>query len=66
MADYHIAQVNVGRIKGPIDGPVMAGFVARLDEINALADRSPGFVCASKRRRETQPIFDLMRTTASS
>jgi hypothetical protein len=44
MADYHIAQVNVGRIKGPIDGPVIAGFVARLDEINALADRSPGFV----------------------
>jgi len=44
MAQYHIAQVNIGRIKGPIDGPVMAGFVARLDEINAIADRSPGFV----------------------
>jgi hypothetical protein len=41
---YHIAQVNIGRIKGPIDGPVMAGFVARLDEVNALADISPGFV----------------------
>jgi Domain of unknown function (DUF3291) len=44
MAKYHIAQVNIGRIKGPIDGPVMAGFVARLDEINALADASAGFV----------------------
>jgi hypothetical protein len=44
MADFHIAQVNIGRIKGPLDGPVMAGFVARLDEINALADSSPGFV----------------------
>jgi len=44
MARYHIAQVNIGRIKGPIDGPVMAGFVARLDEINALAECSPGFV----------------------
>jgi hypothetical protein len=31
-------------MKGPLDGPVMAGFVARLDEINALADKSPGFV----------------------
>jgi hypothetical protein len=41
---YHIAQINIGRIKGPIDGPIMAGFVARLDELNALADRSPGFV----------------------
>jgi hypothetical protein len=44
MSDYRIAQVNIGRIKGPLDGLVMAGFVARLDEINALADRSPGFV----------------------
>jgi len=44
MPEYRIAQVNIGRIKGPLDGPVMAGFVARLDEINALADRSPGFV----------------------
>jgi hypothetical protein len=41
---FHLAQVNIGRIKGPIDGAVMAGFVARLDELNALADRSPGFV----------------------
>jgi hypothetical protein len=40
----HLAQVNIGRIKGPIDGPIMAGFVSRLDEINALAERSPGFV----------------------
>ncbi|HEY3056072.1 MAG TPA: DUF3291 domain-containing protein [Thermoanaerobaculia bacterium] len=41
---FHIAQVNIGRIKGPLDGPVMAGFVSRLDELNALADRSEGFV----------------------
>jgi hypothetical protein len=41
---FHIAQVNVGRIRGPLDGSVMAGFMQRLDEINALADRSPGFV----------------------
>jgi hypothetical protein len=44
MLKYRIAQVNIGRIKGPLDGTVMAGFVDRLDEINALADRSPGFV----------------------
>jgi hypothetical protein len=44
MTKYRIAQVNIGRIKGALDGPVMAGFVARLDEINALADNSPGFV----------------------
>jgi hypothetical protein len=40
----HLAQVNIGRVKGPPDSPVMAGFMARLDEINALAERSPGFV----------------------
>ncbi len=44
VANYHIAQVNIGRIKAPLESPVMEGFVSRLDEINALADRSPGFV----------------------
>lgn len=39
-----LAQVNIGRMKGPLDSPTMAGFVARLDDINSLADRSPGFV----------------------
>ena len=40
----HLAQVNIGRMKGPLESAVMAGFAARLDEINALADQSPGFV----------------------
>ncbi|MGP6192173.1 MAG: DUF3291 domain-containing protein [Vulcanimicrobiaceae bacterium] len=44
MANYHIAQVNVGRIKTPLDDPAMGGFVSRLGEINELADRTPGFV----------------------
>jgi hypothetical protein len=41
---YHIAQVNIARMHAPLDDPIMAGFVARLAEINALADESPGFV----------------------
>jgi hypothetical protein len=40
----HIAQINVARARATIDDPLMAGFVARLDEINALAETSPGFV----------------------
>ncbi len=44
MNTLHIAQVNIGRTKGAPQDSVMAGFMARLDEINALADRSPGFV----------------------
>ena len=39
-----LAQVNIARMLGPIDSEVMAGFVARLDDINALADGWPGFV----------------------
>jgi heme-degrading monooxygenase HmoA len=41
---YYLAQVNIGRALAPIEDPLMAEFVARLDEINALAERSPGFV----------------------
>lgn len=44
MKILHIAQVNIGRMRGALEDAVMADFVARLDEINALADRSPGFV----------------------
>lgn len=44
MSQYHLAQANIAHMLAPIDDPVMAGFVARLDEINALADRSPGFI----------------------
>ena len=41
---FHIAQVNIGRTKAPVDSPPLAEFKAALDPINALADGSPGFV----------------------
>ena len=44
MDKYQLAQVNIARMKGALEDPVMAEFVSRLGEINALADRSPGFV----------------------
>lgn len=44
MTGWHIAQVNVGRLRAPIDAPETAEFVALLDPINALADAAPGFV----------------------
>src|SRR5215510_14891023 len=44
MPTHHLAQVNIARMVAPLDDPLMAEFVGRLDEINALADRSPGFV----------------------
>ncbi len=44
MSQFHIAQVNIGRIRAELNDPIMAGFVERLEEINSLADSAPGFV----------------------
>jgi heme-degrading monooxygenase HmoA len=44
MHAFHLAQINVGRILGPIESEVMVGFVSQLAEINALAEATPGFV----------------------
>ena len=43
-ADMHLAQLNVGHIRYPTDDPRMAEFMGGLDAVNALAERSPGFV----------------------
>jgi len=40
----HLAQLNIAQMKFAIDAPELAEFVARLDDVNALADGSPGFV----------------------
>ena len=42
--DWHLAQINVGRMLGPRGDPVVQVFFDALDEVNALADASPGFV----------------------
>ena len=44
MASFHIAQVNVAQAKADMESELMRGFVSRLDEINALADRADGFI----------------------
>ena len=41
---WQLAQVNLARLLAPLESTLLQGFVARLAEINALADRSPGFV----------------------
>jgi hypothetical protein len=50
MSTYELAQLNVGIVKGPMDSPLMADFAANLDRINALAERSEGFVWNSNTR----------------
>lgn len=44
MTKFHIAQVNVAQAKADMESELMHGFVSRLDEINALADRADGFI----------------------
>ena len=44
VSEYHLAQLNIAKMKYPIDSAGMGEFVARLDDINALADAAPGFV----------------------
>src|SRR5260370_26380114 len=41
---YHLAQINIGRLIAPLDDPKIAEFIAQLAPINALADKTPGFV----------------------
>jgi heme-degrading monooxygenase HmoA len=41
---YFVAQANVAYALAPVGHPRLADYVARLDEMNALADASPGFV----------------------
>jgi hypothetical protein len=43
-AKFHLAQVNIGRLRAPIDHPMIKDFADNLDPINALAEASPGFV----------------------
>ena len=44
MPESHLAQLNIGRFRYPTDDPRMAEFMQNLDRVNALADRSPGFI----------------------
>ncbi len=44
MDRFELAQLNVGRMLAPVDAPEIAGFVAELEPINRLADKSPGFI----------------------
>ena len=41
---YQLAQLNIAKLLKPIDHPQIADFVNQLDEINAVAEKSKGFV----------------------
>ena len=41
---FDLAQVNVSRLLGPLDSPLLAEFMAALDEVNASGDVADGFL----------------------
>jgi len=43
-APYQLAQVNIGRLKAPLDSAQLKDFVDNLDPVNADADAADGFV----------------------
>ena len=43
-SNWHLAEVNIGRLNYPVDDPRTAEFMEALDPINAIAEASPGFV----------------------
>ena len=44
MTSFHLAQLNIAKMKFKIDAPEMVEFVDNLESINALAEASPGFI----------------------
>jgi hypothetical protein len=44
MSRFELAQMNVARLRAPLDSPELADFVGALDRINVVADGSSGFI----------------------
>ena len=44
MSDWHLAQINIGRLLAPEGDPQVQPFFDALERVNALAEASPGFV----------------------
>lgn len=57
----HIAQMNMGYLLHPLGDPRVAGFEDNTDRVNAVADRSKGFVWRMKDEDLTIPENDYGR-----
>lgn len=56
---HALAEVNIARLKAPIDSPQLKDFVEALDPVNAIADAADGFIWRDKTdsRNDTQAAF---------
>jgi len=54
---FEVAQINVGRMNAPLDDPAMVDFVAQLETVNSMADRSEGFVWRLKSEQGDATAF---------
>lgn len=44
MSKFHLAQVNIAKRLAPMNDPIMRDFVDNVERINAIADKSEGFI----------------------
>jgi hypothetical protein len=44
MTTFHLAAINIARLKAPLTHPSLEPFVSALETVNALAEASSGFV----------------------
>src|SRR5713226_5028693 len=51
-SDYHLVHANVAHARAPLDSPLMADFVAQVEEINSLGRSAAGFVAQPTLRDE--------------
>ena len=59
MKKYHIAEINVARMKGVnIEDPIMKEFVDNLDRVNNLAENSEGFIWRLKDENNDATSFN--------
>ena len=53
MSEFHLAELNIARLRYDINDPRVADFVNNLNRVNAVAERSPGFVWRLKEDADT-------------
>lgn len=57
----YLAQINIARLLEPLDSPLLADFVSELDQINLLAENSPGFVWRLKEENGNATNIDVFQ-----